>query len=278
MISQDSIPEKEQTFFVKFLTEESDVDTLRNYQLPGSKRESVFEGHALQIPDSEISPKLKETGFQVPNWMFFVFVIQLLFTAIVITGYRHSFFLQLKSAFSVKSLKQLGKEGNPLFKTPSLLLLFVYLLSMGVFGFISIRLQLPDIFLPDLRLFAFLIMIVMVFPVFKLLGFGLIGQISRDQKTNSLYISNLFVYDVFIGLTLIPFVFLFAYRPISEFFIIISSIVVILFILRALRGIYIIFRYAYFTSLYIILYLCTLEMVPVLLLVIWILPMTGNPV
>ena len=201
-----------------------------------------------------------------------------MFIAIVVTVFRHSFFLQLNSIFSGKNLEQFAREGNPLFKTPSLLLLFVYILSMSLFGFISIRLKVTDIAIPDASLFGYLVLILLSFPLFKLLFFGFIGQVSGDHKINGFYITNIYVYDVLIGIIILPLVFLFAYRPIPEIFYLIILLIVLLFTMRAFRSIYIIIQHAKFTSLYIILYLCTLEIVPVLLVTIWILRMTGYPV
>lgn len=278
MISQDSTNHNQDTFFMDFLTHETLFDSSASTPEQALKRESVFEGHSLQVSDSQMPVIVNKPEFQPPSWIFFIFIIQFILIGIVITVFRYSFRLQLSSAFSQNNLEQLIREGNPIKQTYSVLLLLVYGLSMSIFAYISLKLYGPGIEINDQRLFIYLFAAILGVPLIKIILFSIIGYASGDKNVNSFYISNLIIFDILIGLIILPVVFIFTYRHMPGVLYFISALSILLFIIRGIRGIQLVFKRSSFIGLYIILYLCTLEIAPIFWMIITIQRMIGNMV
>ncbi|MCF8217887.1 MAG: DUF4271 domain-containing protein [Bacteroidales bacterium] len=275
MISQDTTNHNPDTFFMDFLTHETLLDSSAGVRKSGLKRESVFEEHSLQVTDPEMPIIENKPDFQAPAWILSVFIIQFLMIGIVLTFFRNLFRLQISSAFSQSNQEQLIREGNPIKQTYTALLLLVFGLTLSVFAFISIKLNVPGIKINDFELFFYLFAFILGIPLVKVILFSIIGFASRERQVNTIYTSNLIVFDVLIGLILFPIVFFYTYRQIEEIFYLAIAISTLLFIIRGIRGVQLVLKNSSFPSLYIILYLCTLEIAPVLLIVISILRITG---
>ncbi|MGM0612902.1 MAG: DUF4271 domain-containing protein [Bacteroidota bacterium] len=259
-----------------FLTHETLLDSSAETSAKALERKSVFEGHSLQVSDSQMPTIDINPDFQAPGWIFSIFIFQFVLIGIVLTVFRNLFRLQISSAFSGNNLEQLIREGNPIKQTYTTLLLFVYGLSMAVFAFISIKLNMPEISINEPELFLYLFAIIISIPIIKIILFSIIGFASSEKHANIVYISNLIVFDILIGLILLPLVFFYTYRHIQEIFFLVIAVSTLLFIIRGIRGIQLVLKRSSFPSLYIILYLCTLEIVPVFLIVITILRITGH--
>ncbi len=274
MTNQDSIKLRDETFFVEFLSKEAVIQG--SDQQHTSSRESVFHAHSLKPDDPALVAKPLSEGFQPPSWIFGVFLLQMIIISIVASAYRNIFQLQLSSTISRSGMEQLVKEGNPLTQVHSLLLLLVYALSAATFTFISLGRFSSLAVTENFRLFLNLLILSLSFPVIKIIFFAFTGRISGERNTNRLYITNLVVYDILAGLFIFPLAFLFTYSAAIEIFYTIILTIALLYMVRGIRGIHLVFKQSTFTGLYIILYLCTLEILPVLLVIIWSLRSTGN--
>lgn len=275
MIYQDSISTAE-TFFVEFLTHEALPDSQLHHRLSGKERETVFENHALQVESKDMQVKEIKDSFAAPSWFIGVFILQMVFIGLVMMVFRNQFNLMVSSLFSKTNHEQLLREGNPLKQTYSMLLFLSYGLSMAVFAFSGLHIFVDSIPYNDISLFMYLLLVFLGFPLAKVLAFSFIGNVSGDRNLNNLYITNLIIFDLLLGVIIFPFAFLISYRNYPEIFYLIIIISVTVLFIRGIRGVQLVFNRSSFTSLYIILYLCTLEILPVLLVVIWGLRMTGN--
>jgi len=104
--------------------------------------------------------------------------------------------------------------------------------------------------------------------LFKILSINSIGFISGDRHTSKEYLYNVFLFNKSMALVLFPFLLTIPYvnPSIGNILIYISIFVVgFLYILRTFRGIRIMFE-KHYPFFYLILYLCSLEILPILIL------------
>lgn len=103
-----------------------------------------------------------------------------------------------------------------------------------------------------------------------LIGLGWVYPIS--EKAN-LYSYSISVFNIFLGIIIIPFNLLIAFGPPSittTVLYIVGGVIVILLILRSLRGLAIGVGYVQSNLFHFLLYLCAFEIVPVLLFIKWL--------
>ncbi|MFO8086448.1 MAG: DUF4271 domain-containing protein [Bacteroidales bacterium] len=263
MSLQDTIAKPPQSGLIYFLAEEGRIDSVVSQSQELGQRPSVFENHALES-SSPINPLRVDSGFVPPGWIVIIFLVQLLISGIVLAVFRQNLKMQLSAVFSVNSQRTISKEGSPFFQLPTLLLLLVYSLSLSTFVFVSTRAGYGEMPLSDRYFFLFLFGGIFFFSMLKLMIFSLIGEITCDIRSNALYMSNMVSYAIFMGLLIMPLVFFYTYRYSGELFNLILGIVVLALVVRAIRGIILTLKQSSLTSVYIILYLCTFEIFPLI--------------
>ncbi|MBN1820946.1 MAG: DUF4271 domain-containing protein [Prolixibacteraceae bacterium] len=143
---------------------------------------------------------------------------------------------------------------------------FYFIFSLFVYqAFIYLKVDLP---VQSFSLFLYCIAGVLGYFVFKRLVYLMIGFVNKGQEETIEYLFNLNNYNRVLGLLLTPIVVIIAFSPIfnSNFFVIIGLILVIFFYGMSLqRGVLILLK-KQFSIFYLFLYLCSLEILPLLLI------------
>lgn len=103
-----------------------------------------------------------------------------------------------------------------------------------------------------------------VYFLFKVLFVRLSGIIFRNSSVSSEYIQNIFLYNIVTGIILVPVLLLLAYVEAGVFLYTALGVLVIMMILRFIRGMLIGLSDTKFSLFHLILYLCTLEILPIL--------------
>ncbi len=236
----------------------------------GSQSEyiNLYQGHELKPVHSV--PVQKEGLDQ--NWFFPVFLMVLaVYTWMRI--FYNKYFNQLLQAFLNTNLtNQIVRDENILVQRASIILaltfnvigaLFLYLLSLDIgwtLGGIG----------PGFNRFAFFLTVVSATYTLKFLILKIIGWLFDLDREMATYIFNIFLINNVLGLILLPIVALMAYNPIIEtHFLANLSIVLIAFAFfyRIIRGLLAGMSVPGFSPLYLFLYLCTLEIAPLLVLI-----------
>lgn len=229
---------------------------------------NFYKGHELKPVHA--SPQQKENIYQ--DWFFPVFIVVLaIYTWLRI--FYNKYFNQLLQAFLNTNLtNQIVRDENILVQRASILLaltfniiaaLFLYLLSLELdwnLGGIG----------EGFNRFAFFITIVSAAYTFKFLILKIIGWLFDLDREMATYIFNIFLINNVLGLILVPIVALMAYNPFIESpFIAVLSIWLIgmAFLYRLIRGLLSGMSVSGFSPLYLFLYLCTLEIAPLLVLI-----------
>ena len=207
-----------------------------------------------------------------PDWLFLVLVIVLGGLTYLRVFYRKNFFQIIAACFNNNLTNQIVRDENLLMQRASVMLnvsfsiiaaSFIYLVSvhynwpmngMGT-GFIR---------------FVFLALLVSAAFTLKFVVLRFCAYLFKLGREMSTYIFNIFIINNLLGIALVPFValILFGNSVDSTVLIIIAvSVIGIAWLYRIGRGILIATRYPDFSPVYLFLYLCALEIAPLLVLV-----------
>ncbi|MBO7276600.1 MAG: DUF4271 domain-containing protein [Bacteroidales bacterium] len=233
--------------------------------------EPVLEESLLKEKTYYITKPLKlherEVQNSSQNWTFSILI---LFFAVIAIGFK--FFKKrcvdiVHSCLSLKSFEILTKTSNPLVLISSFLIIPILgLLAYAVASHWFVA-ELNQI--GELKFYCFSLLAILLFFFIKILLIKFCGLLFRCNQQVNMYITNLFVYLGFASVLMFLPVFasLFALDSYKLILMIISaSIFVLITIIRALRGLYIIIKFPKFFNVYLFCYLCTLEIVPLLFL------------
>jgi hypothetical protein len=220
------------------------------------------------VPTRGISGNLKvDNTF---NWIAVTLVVSLFVFAIVKMLYE-KYILQIISAVVDYHVSvRIFRERNVLFRNMALGLNVVFACNVGLFLYFLTKHFGFNGFIPNyfLNILIFGLGVVMLYNL-KAFFCRLIGIIFMVQDETSEYVFNFNLFNKCLGLFLFPSVMLFPFVPdSSKPFVLLFGILVFicLFLLRYIRGVQIIMRKD-FSLYYLILYLCAVEILPVLILV-----------
>ncbi len=227
----------------------------------------LFANHELKPVNSVPVPVAGRT----PDWFTIIlFVIVASFTWIRVFYFR--ILKQLYSAFFSNLVSnQIVRDENILVQRASILLSFVFYLTVSLFIYqLSMYFDWKIGILNQGFLRFLIIALIVAFAYsFKMVVLKAIGELFEIDKPVATYIFNIFLINNITGLILIPVVVLGAYLVFDYQEAIIYfgvGLVIIMFIYRLLRAFRIWMSMQRVSFFYLILYFCTLEIAPLLIL------------
>ncbi len=208
----------------------------------------------------------KEAPQYTQTWTFSIVVLFFAVLAIWVKFFRNRFLDIIHSCLSLKSFEMLTKSSNPLVVSSSLL--FFPICSLLVYSATIYWFPQEINQLGRLKFYAVTLGIVIVFFLVKILLIKFFGLLFRSKQQVNAYITNILVYMSFNSILIILPVFASLFT--SEYYkftllIISLSIFALFTLIRALRGLFIIIKVPKFFNVYLFCYLCTLEILPLLL-------------
>jgi hypothetical protein len=204
------------------------------------------------------------------NWVAGLLLLSLFVFSWMKILYQKYILQEVTALINYQASLRLLREKNILFKNMSVGLTIVFAINLGLFlyyvlSFFHISQVVPSDFLSVLIYCA----AIAAFYSIKTMLCRLIGYLFLSQPEFSEYVHNINVFNKNTGLFLFPFVIMVPYindsiKPIILY----SGIILFLgiYILRIIRGFQIIIHKGV-SSFYLILYLCAVEILPVLLIV-----------
>ena len=228
----------------------------------------IYKGHLLHPSHSQ--PQDRTTIS--PGWLFPIVLVALsVFAALRI--FYNKYFHQMLIAFYNNNLtNQIVRDENILVQRASVYLslvfnliaaLFLYLISI-YFGW-----ELGGIGTGFSRFLFFAIGVSFIYTL-KFLVLKISGWLFNLDREMATYIFNIFLINNILGIVLLPFICLMAYNQLfPTSWLITYSLVLtaIAFAYRLFRGILIGFNTSTFSPLYLFLYLCALEIAPLMILI-----------
>lgn len=259
-----------------FVDQKTLSDTIKDTLLPASANEPIAEESVVtDHPDSSTKPIDKEV-LDVPmpevlqskrNLIFGTFIILALFLTVVISFDRKVVNHILRSILNDNYLNMLHRDQKGRWPMQFVFLYVFFLANVALFIFLSVDRWEYDRITANLLV---LFLIVLLIYSLRHLSLNYLGNTFEITRETGQFSFTIMLFNIFLGLILMPINLFVAFAPveISSIFIYIGLIVIVLtFVLRQLRGLFIANRFLINHQFHFILYLCTVEIAPILVLI-----------
>ena len=202
------------------------------------------------------------------DWITIHLVISLCLIAYVQIYYSKRFKQVIKAFFGNRYMHMLTKDGNIYRERISIPLVIVYLISFSLLMFLLITQYViqPVFTLEGLKLFSVIILAVIITWFVKNLLINFVGNLFKNYLILTDYIQTNFVFNMVIGVLLMPIVIIAVFLPSVEMVYAGVIIWLAVYLFRIIRQVFTGISYTKFSLFYRILYLCTFEIIPLLVL------------
>ncbi len=244
------------------------TDTTLNMQSLSHRQaadtESVFGTHLLR--PSNPGPMLHRT--EHPDWVFGILLTGFILIAWTLSLYYKRFHTLVSAGFSKRWLSQLTREGNPLRERLLISLSSVYLLTIAltIYQWNELHTGWSYGVLTGFRLYALILLLVVLFWTVKLFAMNFLSIVFRTHQSNYEYLLNLMIFSTLTGLVTLPLLVLSVYLHSPTVLYILLGCIGILFIIRFIKGLLIGAALTRFSYLFLFVYLCALEILPLAVL------------
>ncbi|NVO19083.1 MAG: DUF4271 domain-containing protein [Bacteroidetes bacterium] len=225
---------------------------------------SIFQGHSLSHTYSAPKHIYKESN----DWSVILITVCLLLIAWIQTNYSKRLRQIFRSVALPYYVNQLEREGNLYNERITLGLGFIYLTSLSflIYQF-SIYFGKGIFPYSNFLLFVFIFIGLIVYIAVKTTLIQATGIIFKTREESHAYRLNTLIFNHTIGISVFPVILFSLFFQVTPFLWIAAGIASILLFYRFLRGTLIGFSNSKFPVFYLILYLCTLEILPLVLLI-----------
>ncbi len=233
-----------------------------------TRSEAFYDGAHLLSSDADlvIIPKTEHPS---DDWIVYVFILSLASIATARFFFPGRISLIIKAAVSLNHFSLAEKEGAIFHETPGLLLIVNFILVISLLTYQSLNgLGLPSK-LPDVQpplLYGLIIMFFSLFYLFKRLMMGFLAWVFQTRRGTAIYLSNIFVFNQFAGLAILPLVFLHAFNPTLYGLYAAWILIILVNLYKVVRGVTMGYRASGFSVYYLFLYLCGVELAPLLMI------------
>jgi len=225
---------------------------------------SVFREHQLQAGNFRNS----ERQHYPPDWI----VLSFLACLIIVAWLHFVYFKRLRQIYraplSKRFLNILTKEGNLFKERISVALAIIYLFTYSFFLSMILNEFLAGSLsqFRDYQLFGICAAGVVLFWIIKMSAIRFLGIVFQTLPTTNDYLQNILVFSFITGLILIPLLILSLFLISKLIFYITLIIIGLLYLFRVMRGFFIGISLKKFSYLFLFVYLCSLEILPVLVI------------
>jgi hypothetical protein len=225
---------------------------------------SIFTHH--QLSQTTQGPKLIQK--QSTDWIAFLVIICLVALAWIQTNYSKRLRQIIRSVALPYYVNQLEREGNLYNERITLGLGSIYLISLSLLIYEASRFfGITNLSLPNFLIYLIVLSGVIGYLIFKALLIQLTGEVFKTLEYVHSYRLNSLIFNHVTGLILFPILLFIIYWQVTPFIWIALFSFSILVLYKFLRSISIGLSNTKFPVFYLILYLCTLEILPLLLLI-----------
>jgi len=202
------------------------------------------------------------------DWIFWIILGGFILLAMTKFYFEKRLALIFSSVFSRSSANLLIRESNAFRFQSFSFLLIIYLISITLFVFQVFRYLSPGSvdFWPNILFYLKIVGAFIAFFLIKITTIRIVGFIFKNPHTASEYIQNMFIFNLFAGIILLPLVLFIHYSHSSLFLFVSFGFLIILMILRFIRGIFVGLSDHKFSLFHLFLYLCTLEILPLIVI------------
>jgi hypothetical protein len=255
---------------LKLISHQHVTDSTENFQSllsPGvPPTPSFFTSH--QLKTQGIRP-LPFRQYQ-PDWILGLLLTCFILLAWVQVFYRRRLRQIIMAPFSKRFLSQLVRDGDLFSERIALATGIIYLISTSLLIFELYELILlkdTGRVLQGFTLFAMISICVLGFWVFKIVLIRFLSFIFRTRQTTREYILNILIFNILTGIFLLPLLIFALYLKSIIFLWVCMLIFALFFLFRFTRGFLIGISITKFSYLFLFVYLCSLEILPLVILI-----------
>jgi hypothetical protein len=202
------------------------------------------------------------------DWIFVLILAGFALLAFVQVFYNRRLRMIMQAVYARHYASQLTREGNIFNERISIALFLIYLIAFSIFLFEGLKLFSGITgFMPDLIFFLELMAAVLLFWIIKAVVIQLSGIIFTTRQRSFEYLLHAYMINLTIGLFLLCILLPMIYLNTKVFFYVGLGFLAIMFVFRLIKGVTIGFSYTKFSRFHLFLYLCTLEILPLAVLV-----------
>jgi len=230
--------------------------------------QSLFKSHNLQIKNFETG-QLRKTN---ENWIAFILLFCIILFTYIRFNYRKRLGQIFKAFFSERDVNQLVREGNLFYEGISVPLFINYTLIISLFVyFASKNFHRTIQYSSGLIIYGKIILIMGLIYLLKILIVQVIGFIFKSIKETTQHILIIYIFNQVLGLILLPFLIIIYYATYFASFnsyVFYSALIMVLlvYLFRIFRLAFFGLFQSKFSNFYLFLYLCTVEILPLLIL------------
>ncbi len=239
--------------------------TLQSIDRPSfNYRASLFNSHHLQAGTFRNS----EHQHYPADWIILSFL-----ACLIIFAWSHFFYFKrlrqiYRAPLSQRFLNILTKEGSLFKERVSMALSIVYIFTYCFFLVLIIKEWLPDIIsrFPEYQVFLACTAGFIVFWSLKISAIRFLGIVFKTMPTTHVYLQNVLSFSFITGLILLPLLILVLFLQSTILLYITLVIIVLMNFFRVMRGFFIGISLKKFSYLFLFVYLCSLEILPLLVI------------
>lgn len=216
-----------------------------------------------KVKNFEISLKEKSNL----DWVTFLMLASLIFVAISNFLYRKRFLSLLKAFIGRNYSNQLIREANIFKEQLGIVLFIIFIIAMPLFYAFSLINFFP-IFESKLNYFLLIKItgIILLIWTYQILLVKTTALLFKTFKPSIEILTQIFIFNVISALVVIPFTILFHYSGLSIFLILGIAFWGFIQLYRMVRLLAVGLSYSIFSRFHLFLYLCTLEIIPLVVL------------
>lgn len=201
-----------------------------------------------------------------PDWIFWVFFGIVTLIAMIQYGSGPRMQLIVGALFTRRHLHQLEREGDPFNERITVALSMIYVLSMAMVIYQSLNLIFHQtaISIPPFQLYLLIALAVAGFWAFKIFIMNLLSHVFKTDQTNNAYKLNILITVSFLGLLMVPVMVFAVYLKIVWLVYLAIGLIACFSLFRVVKGFLIGLSLARFSYFFLFVYLCTLEILPLL--------------
>jgi hypothetical protein len=241
-------------------------DILKTHALNRPQIEN--KGFRVERQEKRLTAKEKESNYR--RFLFVTILVMLIVLTLVVTIFRILIEKIWKAFINDNLLNQLQREQGSGLTLAYVILYLLFFLNAGIFSFLAARHF--GLTLSDSSMVALFICIGAIAGFFltKHLILQLISSIFPVGKEAGSYQFTILIFNITLGFFLVPLVLFIAYAPQDMSGYVIKGTFVLLaltYLFLSLRGLFIANRFLAWYKFHFLLYLCTVELAPLLVII-----------
>ncbi len=236
---------------------------------------TIFKEHKLQPVDFKVN-HIHQTH---PDWILAILMSCFILLAWVQVFYPKRIQQIFRAPFSKRFINQLIRDGNLFQERIGVALGIIYILAYSLFLYELneqiLKLNLPGI--SGISLFWLIALVNLGVIAVKVIMVQFLGIVFKTRETTANYQLNILIFALLSGPVILTSLIFIIYLQSVVLIYICLIVFILVFILRFIRGFFIGMALTKFSYLFLFVYLCSLEILPLLVLIKVLLNITHTP-